>query len=332
MILPEAHQQIGERPSDYTATLSLGELRKRLGRSQAQVALAIGTTQSGVSRIEHQPDIHVSTLDEYVAALGGRLHLVVEHEAGSTEIDVPSLRQHRRDKPRREYRVIWQEQSTRRLVHVGWLEFTGEEFAFSYTDEGKSNLAFKPFPPFPVLDETYRSVDLFPFFSVRLSSAADPQFDAMLDALGLTREEATPAELLARSPSESPHDTIQVVPEPTELPDGTLKRTFLVSGVRHAVDQHPEGVDGVLAALTPGTLLTLVPEPDNPKNPCALQLAVEGTPIGWVPNYLLDEIHAYLQASRALTFVVERVNGPDAPWHLRLLCQLTMTSLASEAQ
>lgn len=127
-------------------------------------------------------------------------------------------------------------------MHVGWLEFTGNEFVFSYTEEAKSNTSFEPFPPFPLFDETYRCVDLFPSFSVRLTSTADPRFEAINDALGLTREHATPAELLARSPSESPHDTIQVAPEPTEMPDGTLLRTFLDPGVRYADEQHPQGV------------------------------------------------------------------------------------------
>ena len=116
-------------------------------------------------------------------------------------------------------------------MRVGWLVFTGNEFKFSYVDEIKSDARFRPFPAFPRLDEVYRSAELFPYFAVRLTSTADPQYEAVLDALGLTREDATPAELLARSP-ESPHDTIQVVPEPTEMPDGTLVRMFLASGIR----------------------------------------------------------------------------------------------------
>lgn len=307
---------------DDEGALSLAELRKRLGRSQASVAQSIGTTQSGVSRIEHQQDMHVSTVDEYVAALGGRLYLLVEHPSGQTEIRVPSLRDHRPSSTRREFRVIWQDQQTRGLVHVGWLEFTGEEFLFSYTDAASTHPRFEPFPPFPMYDETYRSEELFPFFSVRLTSTADPRYDAVLDALGLTREDATPAELLARLPSDSPHDTIQVVPEPVEQPDGTLVRTFLVSGVRHADEDAPESVSRRVQKLNAGDPLTLVPEPDNPQNPDAMQLAANGKIVGWIPDYLVDEIHNYLQADKELTFQVARANGPNVPWHLRLLCEM----------
>ena len=306
--------------------VTLSELRKRLGRSQAEIATATGTTQSGVSRMEHQSDMHVSTLNEYVGALGGRLRLIVEHGNDHIEIEVPSLR-HERPDQRREFRVIWQDQETRSLVHVGWLEFTGTEFRFSYLDEVRSHPRFRPFPAFPVLEETYTSEDLFPYFAVRLTSAADPEYGAVLDALGLSREDATPVELLARSPSESPHDTIQVVPEPTEMPDGTLVREFLVSGARHVDEQDRSTVGRLIESLPVGALLELSPEPDNPHNPEALCLAANGKRVGWVPDYLLSEVQGYIDSNRTVSVTVVRANGPDAPWHLRLLCRLIAVSV-----
>lgn len=303
------------------STLTLSELRRRLGRSQAEVATAIGTTQSGVSRIERQSDIHVSTLNEYVCALRGRLRLMVEHGDDHVELRIPSLRQGRRDE-RREFRVIWQDQTTRTLVPVGWLVFTGNEFTFSYSDEVKSHERFQPFPAFPRIEEIYRSDELFPYFALRLTSAADPHYDAVLDALGLSREETTPVELLARSP-ESPHDTIQVVPEPTEMPDGRIVRDFLVSGTRHADERNPDTVTRLIENLPVDAPLDLVPEPYNPNNPQALHLAVNGKRVGWIPNYLLPEIHGYINSDRSVSVTVVRANGPDSPPHLRLLCRLT---------
>ena len=311
------------------SVLTLSELRRRLGRSQAEVATTIGTTQSGVSRIEHQSDMHVSTLNEYVFALGGRLRLIVEHGDAHTEVGIPALRQEQRDQ-RREFRVIWQDQTTRSLVHVGWLLYTGDEFTFSYVDEAKSHERFQPFPAFPRLDETYKSSELFPYFALRLTSAADPQYDAVLDALGLTRDDATPVELLALSPSESPHDTIQVVPEPTEMPDRTLVREFLVSGTRHVNEQDPSTVGRLIESLPEGAPLELVPEPDNQHNAEALLLSADGMRVGWVPDYLLSEIHRYIDSNRTPSITVVRANGPDAPWHLRLLCRLTVGPASQE--
>ncbi len=310
--------------------LSLAEFRRRLGRSQAEIAAGAGTTQSGVSRTERQADMLISTLDEYVSALGGKLRLAVEHPAISTELTVPILQDDSDDEvvAPREYRVIWQEQVSRALVHVGWLAFTGDSFSFTYTDEARSHPDFEPFPPFPQFETEYRSGDLFPFFAIRIISAADPDFDVAVDALGLTRDQATPAELLARSPATSPHDTIQVIPEPIELADGSLVRRFLVSGVRHADEQQPEVLSEIIGRLRPDTELQLAAEPSNTANSQALQLVSGDDVLGWVPNYLLGEIHQMLDQGRDLRFEVERANGPEAPWHLRLLCRLTISAPA----
>ena len=310
---------MAEPPDASVVTLS--ELRRRLGRSQAEIATAVGTTQSGVSRMERQSDMHVSTLGEYVRALGGRLRLIVEHRDQHIEIEIPSLQQ-KRTPQRREFRVIWQDQTTRRLEPVGWLEFTGEEFLFSYTDQARSYPRFQPFPRLPFIDGAHRSDELFAFFALRLTSTADPQHETVLNALGLDQDEATPAELLARLP-DSPHDTIQVVPEPTELPDGTITRVFLVSGVRHANEQDPDTVSRLIQNLPTGTALDLIPDPQNQYNNKAIYLAVNGKKVGWIPDYLLTEIHSYIDSDRSLSLTVVRANGPDTPWHLRLLCCLT---------
>lgn len=311
----------------------MAELRKRFDRSQAEVAGLIGTTQSGVSRIERQSDIKVSTLADYVEALGGTLRVHAEFGGDRIELAVRSIdRSDGREDERREYRVVWQDKETRGLVPVGRLEFTGDEFVFGYNDNARRNERFTPFPSLPDLVKTYRSPDLFPFFALRLISTADPHYPVVLDALGLSRDGATPAELLARVPSESPHDTIQVVPEPTELADGSLVRRFLVSGVRHAREVSRKRVDRALSGLTPDTQLDLVPEPENEADSRALQLATRGVVIGWIPSYLVEEIHQYLDSGRALSFVVDRANGPEAPWHVRVLCRLTVSPASGQTE
>lgn len=55
--------------------MRLAELRKIRDITQAELAEALATTQSGVSRIEHQDDVHLSTLVRYVHALGGELEI-----------------------------------------------------------------------------------------------------------------------------------------------------------------------------------------------------------------------------------------------------------------
>lgn len=303
--------------------LRLAEIRKRVGRSQAQVANLMRTTQSGISRLERQDDVLVSTLDEYALALGGRLRLIIDCGDTSFELALKTGddRLEEEEEGRRSFRVIWQDAESRALIHVGWLEYTGSGFEFSYTDEARQHERFTPFPAFPKLDELYRSAELFPYFAVRLISAADPNYEAVLEAIGLAGKRATPAELLALAP-DSQHDTIQVVPEPYEARDGTLERTFLVSGFRYADDVTDGGAGRAIGQLSPAIGLELVPEPSNPHNPRAIQVASRGTQLGWLPDYLVEEVHGFFAAGRSVEAVVERANGPTAPSHVRLQCRL----------
>lgn len=56
--------------------IALAELRKQRGTTQTNLAEALDVTQANISRIEHEEDLYLSTLRDYVAALGGELELV----------------------------------------------------------------------------------------------------------------------------------------------------------------------------------------------------------------------------------------------------------------
>jgi transcriptional regulator with XRE-family HTH domain len=58
----------------------LFELRKERGLSQADLAERLGVTQKRISAIERAEDLNLSTLERYVAALGGRLHAGIEFD------------------------------------------------------------------------------------------------------------------------------------------------------------------------------------------------------------------------------------------------------------
>ena len=55
--------------------MNLAAVRELVGRSQTEVAEAMGSSQSEISRSERREDHLVSTLREYVRALGGELEL-----------------------------------------------------------------------------------------------------------------------------------------------------------------------------------------------------------------------------------------------------------------
>ena len=72
---PAARAIYEDRKRKLVDALSLGELRKARELTQVQLADAIGTTQSGISRIEHQTDLYVRTLRSYIEAMGGFLEI-----------------------------------------------------------------------------------------------------------------------------------------------------------------------------------------------------------------------------------------------------------------
>ena len=55
----------------------LAELRRAAGKAQADIASALNIKQPSVSKIERQADMYLSTLRNYVEAVGGRPDLVV---------------------------------------------------------------------------------------------------------------------------------------------------------------------------------------------------------------------------------------------------------------
>lgn len=55
--------------------VALAELRESRGLTQTELAAALEQTQANVSRVERQRDLYLSTLADYVRALGGELEV-----------------------------------------------------------------------------------------------------------------------------------------------------------------------------------------------------------------------------------------------------------------
>jgi len=72
---PERRKRIEEASRAYDVLLRLAELRDSCGVTQAQLAERLGVSQPNVSKIEGKDDLYLSTLWNYVAALGGHLEV-----------------------------------------------------------------------------------------------------------------------------------------------------------------------------------------------------------------------------------------------------------------
>jgi len=73
---PEAQSRAAARAEAMLVEMQLQELRKARHVTQVEVAKAMSVEQAAVSKLERRDDMYVSTLREYVKALGGELKLV----------------------------------------------------------------------------------------------------------------------------------------------------------------------------------------------------------------------------------------------------------------
>lgn len=227
--------------------------------------------------------------------------------------------------------VAWQHPEDRSIEPVGILAYDGDSYSFAYIRNALTVRDFQPLLGFEDMQRTYSSDCLFPLFAQRAMDARRPDYERYVDHLGLEGDPG-PWEQIARSQGRREGDTIQLFPEPV-IEDDDVRCLFLVHGIRHVhkgpkilggvpVEVTRDQVDAALDKLRPGDMLGLISEPSNEKNPQAIVVMGEPlVPVGWVPDLLVEDMHR-LMARTHVVVKVEHVNGPDAPWHLRLLARL----------
>jgi transcriptional regulator with XRE-family HTH domain len=104
--LPESERAaIQERAAELMQEVeSLGQLRKAREQSQQALAKRLGIQQAAVSKLERRTDLYLSTLREFITALGGELEVVARFpDAPPVKIAQfrPLKRQRPGTKPRR---------------------------------------------------------------------------------------------------------------------------------------------------------------------------------------------------------------------------------------
>lgn len=79
----EEREQVRKRTEELVAEhQALSDLRRSKQLTQAEVARRLGGRQVYVSRLEKRADMKLSTLRDYVGAIGGDLHLMVTFPEG----------------------------------------------------------------------------------------------------------------------------------------------------------------------------------------------------------------------------------------------------------
>ncbi len=72
---PARRDKVERRVRETIAAMPLDELRRARLMTQTKLAEALGVNQGEVSKIEHRTDLYLSTLSQYVEALGGTLEI-----------------------------------------------------------------------------------------------------------------------------------------------------------------------------------------------------------------------------------------------------------------
>lgn len=73
---PGAQERLATKRAETLEEIRLYELRHAEAVTQAELAGRLEVTQGAVSKLEHSDDVRVSTLRQYLEALGARLELV----------------------------------------------------------------------------------------------------------------------------------------------------------------------------------------------------------------------------------------------------------------
>jgi hypothetical protein len=218
--------------------------------------------------------------------------------------------------------VSWRDPESGSIRPVGCLirrvQPDGEDFRFVYLKAAETLDGFRPLPGLPDLHEIYQSRQLFPVFANRLMPRSRPDYDALATRVDLSSE-ADPFELLERTGGRRVADRLEMFAPPEQTADGQSSALFFVRGVRYQ-----DGASEAIDRLERGDLLDLEEDLENPVNPRAmLVLEHQGQRLGWIPDYLLDHLHALrdLNGSDPRVEVVH-VNDEASGPHLRLLCRL----------
>ena len=83
---PEAQQRARTKAREYAEAMALDELRVAREMTQQHLAKILGVNQAAVSKLEHRADMYVSTLQDFVRAMGGTLRIEAVFPEGRVEI------------------------------------------------------------------------------------------------------------------------------------------------------------------------------------------------------------------------------------------------------
>jgi hypothetical protein len=84
---PEVEAEIARRVKEAAGVMTLHQLREARSLTQVNLAKVLNVNQGAVSRTEKRTDMYVSTLRNFIQAMGGQLQVKAVFPEGEVEID-----------------------------------------------------------------------------------------------------------------------------------------------------------------------------------------------------------------------------------------------------
>ena len=84
---PEVEERIRREVKDAARVMTLHQLREARELTQVNLAQVLKINQSAVSTMEKRTDMYVSTLRNFIKAMGGELKITAEFPEGSVQIE-----------------------------------------------------------------------------------------------------------------------------------------------------------------------------------------------------------------------------------------------------
>jgi len=85
---PEARAEVQRRVREEMKQMPLHELRAARRLTQQQLARTLDMTQAAVSQMEKRTDMYLSTLENFVEAMGGRLEMYAVFPDGAVKLSL----------------------------------------------------------------------------------------------------------------------------------------------------------------------------------------------------------------------------------------------------
>lgn len=209
--------------------------------------------------------------------------------------------------------LIWQNAETRQRYHVGRLLQQDGVYKFTYETSGsRRKLAdaldngYRPHLAFPDTNKVYTSNKLFGPFARRLPDIRRPDYQTILQDLGLPRD-CTEMDVLRATGGILATDTYEFV-SPIFIEDNHFDFDFFVAGWRYY-----DG-ESVIDQLRSGDFVDFSLDPENPEDHKAvLVMSVNGERLGYIPAFYSVWMFEIIQKKCTFQTRIESIHPHAVP-------------------